>query len=157
MTKGFWIWYVTGSVYNYAEYAEYVEYAEYAKYAKYAEYLHIVFLRVWRLPVILNCIYFRPRPAAREAFKIVHPTMQKPLNPSKKNYQWAGLGIWIRWDRLGEKVDRVISNPAWWKRNVERINRQFPKLAVGNSARGARSKWGDKRLGLHLRNKFVEK
>ena len=38
MTKGFWIWYVTGSVYNYAEYAEYAKYAKYAKYAEKAEY-----------------------------------------------------------------------------------------------------------------------
>jgi len=38
MTKGFWIWYATGRVYNYAKYAEYAEYAEYAKYAEYANY-----------------------------------------------------------------------------------------------------------------------
>ena len=57
-----------------------------------------------------------------------------------------GLGIWIRWDRLGEKVDRVISNPAWWKRNVERINRQFPMLAVGKCTWGPVKVWGHKAM-----------
>ena len=47
-----------------------------------------------------------------------------------------GLDIWLRWDRFSKKVDRVVSNPAWWKRNVERINRQFPMLAVGKCTWG---------------------
>ena len=41
------------------------------------------------------------------------------------------LDISIRWDRLGEKIDRVATPPFWWQKNQERIKDQFPMLAFG--------------------------
>ena len=41
------------------------------------------------------------------------------------------LDISIRWDRLDEKVDCVVTPPFWWQKNQERIKDQFPLLAFG--------------------------
>ena len=41
------------------------------------------------------------------------------------------LHISIRWDRLGEKIDRVAAPPFWLQKNQERIKDQFPMLAIG--------------------------